>query len=290
MNGVRWLCCWLLLIGTIAMTGCEQNSGAIVLSQDELERLERKAIDYLRNEGCKLEETEDEIINARGIMVRIFPEHLTETGTIRSELVREIRDLRKCFLILDGTPISPAGLAELKSLGNVLLLSAQQTPINDDGLRQIEGIVSLRLLRLNWTRVSDDSLRHINRLPELKMLYLSGTKVTDRGLDHLVILKKLQALQLAETKLTDRGARHLSEFPELMFLSLRGTDISDDTVAVLSKLKKLKHVDITDTHITLEGLKSLQDALPDCNVRRELTFRSPPEIGPAIGPLPAPKP
>ncbi len=288
MRGVRWLFGCLVLLGTIVLAGCDQQSKAIVLSQDELERLERKAIDFLRNEGCKLEEIEDEIINSRGILVRIFPEHLTETGTIRAELVREIRDLRKCFLILDGTPISPSGLAELKSLGNLLLLSAQQTPINDEGLRQIEGIVSLRLLRLNWTRVGDASLQHINRLPELKMLYLSGTKVTDRGLDHLVILKKLQALQLAETKLTDRGARQLSEFSDLMFLSLRGTDITDDTVAVLAKLKKLRHVDITDTRISLEGLKSLQDALPECNIRRELTFRLPPVAGPAIGPMPAP--
>lgn len=275
MKWMRWLCCWITLLGVGSLAGCGSDSTSIVLSDDELERRERKAIDALRSQGCKLEEREDEIIQSRGILVRMYPEHLTEAGTIHSDLIRELRDLRKCFLVLDGIPIKPAGLAELKTINNILLLSVQRTPVTDEGLRQIEGIVSLRLLRLNWTKIGDDGLRHINRLPELRMLYLTGTKITDQGAGQLVILKKLQALQLADTKISDHGAAYLAGLSELEFLSLRGTDVGDDCVAVLSKLKRLKRVDLTDTRMTAEGIQALKDALPDCFVERELTFRSP---------------
>lgn len=264
----------MTLLGVGSLAGCGSESKSIVLSDDELERRERRAIDALRAHGCKLEEREDEIIQSRGILVRMYPEHLTDTGTIQSELIRELRDLRQCFLILDGIPIKPAGLAELKTLNNILLLSVQRTPLTDDGLRQIEGIVSLRLLRLNWTKIGDDGLRHINRLPELRMLYLTGTKITDHGAQQLVILKKMQALQLAETKITDQGAAQLAGLSELEFLSLRATDVGDETVAVLSKLKRLKRVDLTDTRMTADGIQALKDALPECFVERELTFRS----------------
>ncbi len=281
MKWMRQLCCLLPLLAITLIGGCGTDSKSIVLSDDELERRERKAIDALRAEGCKLEETEDEIIKARGILVRLFPEHLTETGTIRSELIRELRDLRKCFLILDNTPIKPAGFEQLKTINNILLLSAQRAPITDESLRQIEGIVSLRLLRLNGTKVGDEGLRHINRLPELRMLYLNGTKISDRGAEQLAALKKLQALQLAETALTDVGATVLTELPELEFLSLRETDITDETVAVLTKLKRLKHVDLTDTRVSSDGMQKLKDALPDCFVKRELTFRARAPVSPS---------
>lgn len=258
----------------LSAVGCDSAPAKIELTADELERRERAAIDRLRAEGCQLEETEDELIQTRGILLRLFPEHLDDSGAIHSALIREIRDLRRCFLILDGVPIKPVGLAALKEINNLYLLSVQRAPINDDGLRQIEGIVSLRLLRLNRTRVGDDGLRHINRLPELKMLYLSGTQVTDDGVRQLVILKDLKALQLAETRITDKGAAQLGELTQLEFLNLRQTQITDASIDTLKKLKRLKHVDITDTQISAEGFKSLKDALPDCYVTRELTFRS----------------
>jgi len=258
------LCLSLAGVGTIA--GCDRNGAAVELTEDEIEQAERRSIERLKELGCRIQEVEDHWLKTTGILIKLFPEHMTESGTIRDNVFSEFRYIRRLSLDVDATPISTDGLARLRELGNLLLLSAQQTELTDDGLAQIEGVVSLRLLRLNWTRVTDRGLRHIERLPDLQMLYLTGTQITDSAMTHLGELTELSALQLAHSRITDAGLSKLDGLVELTHLDLSSTSVSDVSVPVLAGLKKLQYLNLDKTKVTPEGLLTLRQELPDCHV------------------------
>jgi len=249
------------------------NADAVSLTEDEILKRERAAIERLKERGCHAELRTDEWIGVAGVLLTLFPEHIDEKGHIVKEVFADLRYLRNCFLVLDATPISNEGLADLKTLDNLLLLSLQQTPITDEGMGQVEGIISLRLLRLNWTRISDHGLRHIDRLPDLVMLYLSGTRITDNAMLHIVELKKLAALQMSFTKITDKACASLPKLPELQFLGLDRTRVTDVGVTHLRSCKKLAYVNLTQTTLTDKRLVDLRSEIPDCRVVRKVTLR-----------------
>lgn len=267
----------LALLGSgvaLSGSGCGQGPKPIETGTDALLRAERKAIERLTESGCKVIETEDELVGSNGIMVTLFPEHLKPDGHLDPDILRELRDLRKCFLIVDGTPVSAAGFSELRTLNNLLLLSAQFTNIGERELEQIEGIVSLRLLRLSRTKVSDDGLRHIERLPELVMLYLSHNAITDQGIEHVVQLQRLKALQLSGTRIGDPSVVRLSELTDLEYLGLDKTQVTDASLSYLGRLKKLKYLNLSGTKITHEGLQKLKTALPNCKIVQDVLLEA----------------
>jgi hypothetical protein len=252
-----------LLVG---LSGCGDKAGPLELTSDQIELKEREAIERLKEAGCKVAEVDDPVIGTPGIMVTLFSEHFTTTGMIRNEVMSNFRYLRNLFLIVDATPVSADGLAQLRTLNNLLLVSAQWTATNNKGLSSIEGIVSLRLLRLNWTPLTDDGLRHIERLPKLAMLYLSGTRVTDEVVKHIKVLNSLKSLQLSHTGITDSGIAALQGFADLTHLGLDGTVVTDVSIPILASFKSLRYLNIADTELTAEGKQKLRDALPECEV------------------------
>ena len=262
------------VIGLFATTGCEQDTGAVELTEDEIEQAERRSVERLKELGCKVEYAEDQWLETSGIMVWLAPEHITDEGRIRDDVMLEFRYLRRLFLLVDATPIKAEGLAQLRLLDNLLLLSARTTTTDGKGLQEIEGIVSVRLLRLDRTQVDDDSLRHIERLPELVMLYLSHTTVTDAAVERIVSLKKMTALKLSHTKITNAGVAGLTSLKKLTHLGLDGTDIDDGAIPSLLQFKSLELLDISGTDITTDGLKQLIDGLPDCYIQKLETVKS----------------
>jgi len=260
----------VVLTGLFSTVGCgKDTNGPLELTSDQIELRERKAIEQLKELGCKVAEVDDLLIGTPGILVTLFNEHLTTTGMIRTDVMSQFRYLQNLFLVTDATRISADGLAELRNLDNLILVSAQWTSTNDKGLASIEGIVSLKLLRLNWSLVTDDGLRHIERLPDLAMLYLTGTAVTDNVVPHVTRLKSLKALQLSHTGITDVGLAGLKGFAELTHLGLDGTVVTDDSIPVIAGFTSLKYLNVSDTDMTDAGMRKLRDALPECRVESE---------------------
>ncbi len=249
------------------LSGCGNSADeAVVLTESELIKRERAAIERLKELGCKVQEAEDQWLQTSGILVHLASEHIDDEGRILAEVFREFRNLRRLFLVVDGTPIQKSGLAQLVDLDNLLLLSAQWTPTDDDGISQIQGIVSLRLLRLNWSQISDDGLKYIDRLPDLLMLYLSGTKVTDEGAVRIARLKQLTSLQLSHTPVTDFSVKQLASLADLAHLGLDATKITDACVPSLKSLKSLRYLNVSETALSRDGLLELSETLPDCQI------------------------
>ncbi len=250
-----------------ALGGCGDNArNAVILTESELIKRERAAIERLKELGCRVEEAEDQWLNTSGILVFLANEHIDEDGQILAEVFQEFRNLRNLFLIVDTTPIQKSGLAQLRDLDNLLLLSAQRTTTDNEGLSQIQGIVSLRLLRLNWSHVSNDGLKYIDRLPDLLMLYLSGTKITDDAAVLITRLEQLSALQLSHTSISDFSVKQLASLSELTHLGLNATEITDDCIPSLKSLRKLQYLNVSETALSRDGLLELTEALPDCRI------------------------
>ncbi len=258
------------LLAPLVLTGCGQDKdGPLELTSDQLELKERETIESLKELGCKVSEVDDPIIGTAGVLVTIFNEHLTTTGKIRAEVMSQFRYLRTLFLVTDATRISADGFDQLRSLNNLLLVSAQWTSTKDKSLAKIEGIVSLKLLRLNWSLVTNEGLLHIERLPELAMLYLTGTAVSDEVVPHIKSLSSLKALQLSHTGITDVGLASLEGFADLSHLGLDGTVVTDMSIPAIASFTSLKYLNVSDTDMTDEGLSKLRVALPNCRIESE---------------------
>jgi Leucine-rich repeat (LRR) protein len=113
-----------------------------------------------------------------------------------------------------------AGLAFLKGLTGLRILSLDDTKVTDGGLKHLKGLKGLQSLDLAHTRVTDVGLTHVRGLTGLRSLYLFNTKVTDAGLKHLRALTRLQKLSLGGTKVTDAGLAHLRSLSRLRTLHL----------------------------------------------------------------------
>jgi hypothetical protein len=85
-------------------------------------------------------------------------------------------------LTLYDSPFADAGLANLKGLRDLWLLSLDKTQITDGGLQHLEGLNNLRHLSLVGTNVSDEAVDVLQSLKSVKTLNLTGTKITAEGI------------------------------------------------------------------------------------------------------------
>ena len=144
-------------------------------------------------------------------------------------------------VLLPHSEIGDAGLERLKVLTQLKELWLDGTQVTDAGLKHLEGLTRLRCLTLDNTQVTDAGLKHLHGLTQLQELHL-GTQVTDAGLENLKGLTSLGDLRLEYTQVTDTGLKHLKGLTQLTYLDIRGTQV------------------------TKEGVKELQQALPNCSI------------------------
>ena len=99
-------------------------------------------------------------------------------------------------------------------------------------------------------------------------LYFSPPSVTDAGLEHLKGLSQLQSLTLEGTQVTDAGLKRLTGLTQFRTLDLNETRVTDAALVHLKGLTKLSELDLHNTKVTNEGVKRLQQALPNCKIFR----------------------
>jgi hypothetical protein len=140
--------------------------------------------------------------------------------------------------------VGDAGLASLKDLHRLSVLSLWHTQVTDAGLKELAPLTSLHMLDLRSTRITDSGLTHLSALSNLESLWLSSTQVTDVGLRDLKSLQSIDLLVLDGTRVTDAGLENVKALPKLVSLNLRDTGVTD------------------------EGVKKLQQEMPSCHVER----------------------
>lgn len=193
-----------------------------------------------------------------------------------------------CYLHLDGTSITDAGLVHLRDLTRLSWIKLDDTRVTDAGLAHLEGLTRLDTLYLNNTRVTDAGLERLEKLTNLRCLELDNCQVTDGGLKHLKGLGRLEVLSLRGTGVTDECFTHLREHDfvvldlsytkitaaglaqmrlnRMLRLRLDGLPVTDVILAKLKNATNLRNVSLVSTQVTGPGVAELQRALPGLSI------------------------
>jgi beta-lactamase regulating signal transducer with metallopeptidase domain/Leucine-rich repeat (LRR) protein len=172
-------------------------------------------------------------------------------------------------LLLADNAITDNGLINLRNLNKLQTLRLSNTKITDNGLHHLSKLNSLNRLGLSGTNINGTGLSHLKNLPSLKWLILSDTPINDDALIQIGKMKNLQGLYLNHTQITDTGVSHLKNLNQLEQLILADTNITDQSLKHLETLSNLKSLNLNNTPITEPALKTLMQALPNCDIMHE---------------------
>ena len=177
---------------------------------------------------------------------------------------------------LDGTKVSDADLRLICKLRRTKRLSLNRTEVSDAGLVSIRSMSQLNHLGLMRTKVTTEG---ICALPQhWNSFVLEDTSVGDEALSNLSACK---LLNLQGTSITSQGIKEFAESKTLSFLSITRTAVDDAAVPSLANIKTLAYIEARQTKISGEGLFTLRNALPKCNVDGEIAeFGGPAAPGP----------
>jgi hypothetical protein len=151
-------------------------------------------------------------------------------------------------------PEQAKALAEIEKLGGKVTFDEKSRE------KSVIGV------NMSGTTVTDAGLEHFKGLSQLQELYLTDTKVTGAGLEHLKGLTNLQRLDLMNTKVADAGLEHIKGLTRLGWLNLWGTKVTDAGLNPLAGLTTLQSLNLLFTDVTADGVKRLQQALPNCKI------------------------
>jgi serine/threonine protein kinase len=194
-------------------------------------------------------------------------------------------------LSLLETSITDEGVLLLRKLPSLKTLDLFGTDVTGRSLKYLhEFAPNLTTLYLNYTKVMDGGFKHLKMLPELRTVlvgdnnYLSDTAIeilltmkierlniysnliTGEGLQVLDPDSHIRELGLGSNAITDQTLKHLIPV-KLEKLSLHGTKITDRAIDSLKQIKTLKSLSLKGTGVTAEGIKTLREALPKCDVQ-----------------------
>ena len=273
----------ILLLCLTALAGCNRSNHAeVAKAKAEAESAKAKA------DGDVVKATSE------GETAKTAQAQLKPVDTDRRAAEWVLRSNGSLTAIADGTvlTVNPGEPLPDKSLKLVSVNFDRKGEVLDEGLEYLQnlshletvnltgqpkvtsvinfkGSPRLRQLYLRHSGVTDAGLESIKSLPQLEELAIGDTQITDAGLQHLKGLNKLKLLDLAACKnVTDGGLADLSGLSGLETLHLTGLPITDKGLEQLKDIKSLKTVEANGTKVTDEGVKSLQTALPNCQVNK----------------------
>ena len=131
------------------------------------------------------------------------------------------------------------GLSSLKALES---LSIADDQFDDAAMADLDGMAHLHYLDLGNSKVTAAGLRHLQKATELYWLCAWRTQIDDAALPIIGNMKRLCLLELPETQVTDAGLESLKS------------------------LKELDRLDLYGTRVTAEGVRKLQQSLPNCEI------------------------
>jgi RNA polymerase sigma factor (sigma-70 family) len=140
-------------------------------------------------------------------------------------------------LHLNRVAVTPAGLAHLKGLRNLDMLTIQGSKVTAEGVMRLAECEKVTLLFLAGNDIGAEGFAHLGTMTRLMYLNLEGTRCTDNDVASLTpLLTNLIYLDLGYNPgVTDAGLRHLAGLKTLASLGLHETKVTDDGVAELKK-------------------------------------------------------
>ena len=208
----------------------------------------------------------DEGLAHIGVLSSLKALNVAQTGITDAGLVHlaNLSELER--LSLQNNSITNKGLIELRGLKNLKHLTLRNTKITDEGLFHLNKLKLLKSLTLSDTDIKGHGLLQLRDLSSLEWLWLGSTSIKDSILMHIGTMKKLKGLYLNETQITDTGIGFLKNLDQLEQLVLAETKITDKGLEHLAGLSNLKSLNLKKTSVSKNALKTLMQALPNCNI------------------------
>ena len=194
--------------------------------------------------------------------------HLSNTAITDQALVYLRGNVKLEILDIGRTRVSGIGLSRLEDLKNLRSLIMDQTVVSDRLMETVAKFADLDTLDLSSTRITDAGLAQLAELKKVRVLSLKNTPTSDAALSTIAKWSALEYLLLDNTDITDSGVSKLSSLTNLQNLSLYGTQTTDGAAGTLRSMKKLKQLNLVRTKVTSATAKSIEAALPGCDVLR----------------------
>ena len=195
-------------------------------------------------------------------------------------------------LILDGTQVGNDVAPHLLEMENLQTVSLRKTGITDqifkslaempqltrlhvDGNRILLGkefarlveegkFAKLRVLTVDGSQFGLYGFQSASQLNALERLSVTDSGFHDAALGEVAGCEALREFSADSTSVSDAGVEELQNLRSLKVLHLRNCPaITNDSLKTLRQMKSLERVDLSGTSCTPEGLKSLQNQLPE---------------------------
>jgi hypothetical protein len=170
-------------------------------------------------------------------------------------------------LTLAETALTDADLAQLIAAHPLQVVEMRDEDIGEQTVDALAGSGKLFMLTVRESPLDDGQFARLP-LEQLEELRIDDTSVTSAGLQELRRAGKLAMLTLDGRQLDDGVTQVLSRLPALRALELVGNAITDDHLARLHGFTALAAIRLRSTAATPEGVKSLEEALPNCAISR----------------------
>jgi hypothetical protein len=216
--------------------------------------------------------------------------HTVSVSSDRQLTLQQVEDLRHLTSLsslsvsADVLPPNSFGplVSNLKALYQLGVDERNAGVLADGGLRALAGLPRLTELHIQGARLRDDDFTHLADATSLQMLDINGSNTLTPALlshfrDHPSLRRVSLSLQFEgkTNRLTEdvlasalRGMADLGTMPNLEQLSLYGACFTDEVVAPLSQVPTLRHLLLYHTSCSTAAFEELQQALPDCEIRR----------------------
>lgn len=133
-------------------------------------------------------------------------------------------------------------------------------------------------LDLSGSKLDDDGMRYMGRATYVTRLRLSRTRITGSGLRWLPPEARLRELALNDTTIDDAAVQQLIDSGRLaneLELELDGTRVTDASLAALARLSRLRRLSIRRTQTTPEGVRTLRQTNPACEITADASSNLP---------------
>lgn len=197
-----------------------------------------------------------------GLRMKFFPMDEAEEGRGDRGLAYMSRFSGLIYVDFDRSEVSDRGLAALKTLKHLELISGFGSSIDGSAFKEMGRMESVTTLRLPNTNPKMEALNYVpTAFPNLVYLNLSRTRLTNRVMPAIARCSKLEHLDISDNSfITDEAVESLLKLRHLRLLEVGETSM---TARGLAKLKELpiEHIVVTGNQFKQGELEKLQNNL-----------------------------
>lgn len=179
-----------------------------------------------------------------------------QTGVTDDDLAY-LKDIKSVHTVHMSHQFSDSGMAHLKGLSDLRVLSVEGAEVTDAGMQHLAGL-NLDEIAVNVPKLTDAGLEPLSGMQNLTDVEIDGI-LTDGCFQHLSGLTKLRTLWLVARSddFTGEGFHLLADSPLEILNVISHSTLTDAGLEGIGQLSTLRELDLDETEIEESGLRHL---------------------------------